>query len=372
MSSKIQLKDAKKLYCLKKYDESLKLFNQVFNQNPDNFDFKSKVSYSWAIYQVHVKRFTDIDELYDSVDFITNLIPQSDLNRVNTCPYTFSVFKVLDYLYKEKEYYNLFDWLDLIDPELLDEKRSTFKGRIYRSRKEKYYDYVSKSNLECADWDLCIEMSKEALASLRTFTNHGDTWHRWRIARSLKELNQNSKALDYLNEVLSVKNDWFVFKEIVENYCILNEYDKALEYVPGAVLTNDPIKMKVNLYYLIYNLLKDSNHDIALKHAQLYYLLKLENNSEISKDIADLKINGDELNKKELVGEINEYWRDFKFKNQELKKFNVKEVFEDKPAFSGEIKSEGDSVNDGRTVHYLNETGFGESKSLNGVSVRGE
>ena len=317
---KMQLKEAKKLYDSKKYDESLELYEQLFNENPQDFDCNSKISYCWAIYQVHVKNFTDIDELYDSVEFITELIPQADLNVVNTCPYTFSVFKVLDFLYKQKEYYNLFDWLDMINPQLLDEKRSSFKGRVYRSRKEKYYDFASKSYLECADWDLCIKTSKEALTSLKTFTNYGDTWHRWRIAKALKELNQNYGALSYLDEVLTVKKEWFIFKEFVENYYILNETDKVMDFIPEAVLSDDSIKMKVNLYYLIYHILKDTNPDIALKHAQLYYLLKSDNNSEISDDIDELKINGDGLDKEKLVNEINNYWMDFKFQNNEFTK----------------------------------------------------
>lgn len=318
---KIQLKEAKKLYDSKKYDESLELFEQLFNENPQDFDFNSKISYCWAIYQVHVKNFSDVDELYDSVEFITELIPQADLNVVNTCPYTFSVFKVLDFIYKQKEYYNLFDWLDMINPNLLDEKRSNFKGRVYRSRKEKYYDYASKSYLECADWDLCIETSKEALSSLKIFTNYGDTWHRWRIAKALKELNQNYEALNYLNEVLNVKKEWFVFKEFVANYYILNETGKVMDFIPDAVLTDDSIKMKVNLYYLIYHILKDSNYEIALIHAQLYYLLKSENNSEILEDIEELQINGDDLDKEKLVNKINEFWMTFKFENKELTKY---------------------------------------------------
>ena len=288
---KNQFKEARKLYDLKKYEESLNLYEQLYNENIDDFDLNSKISYCWSIYQVNVKNFTDIDELYDSVEFICELIPR----------------------------------LDLINPYILDEKRNKSNGRTFRSRKEKYYDYASKSFLECADWDLCIEFSKEALNTLKTFTNNGDTWYRWRIAKALKELNQNYEALNYLTEVLEVKEEWFVFKEIIENYFILNENEKALEYVPGAILTNGSIKMKVNLYYLIYNLLKDLDYEMALKHAQLYYLIKLENNSEVSNDIENLNFNENELNREELIKEINKYWYDFrlnlKFKQNRVVKY---------------------------------------------------
>ena len=306
------IKYAKKLYDSKKYDESLELYEELFNQNPNMFNRNDLISYCWAIYQVHVKNSQDEDELFQAAEEISKLIPQANLNHVNTCPYTFTIFKVLDHIYSQKEYYNIFYWLEKINPDLLDEKQRKFKGRLYRSRKEKYYDYMSKSSLECAEWELCIEISKEALKSLKTFTNYSNIWYNWRIARSLKELNHNKDALDYLKEVLAVKKDWFVYKEIAENYYILNEYDRALTYICKAVLTNDPVKVKVNLYYLIYNLLKDKNQTIALKHAQLYYLLKEENNAEVVENIEDLNINLDELNKKELSIKIKQYWMDFK------------------------------------------------------------
>ena len=309
-----QLKEARKLYDSKKYDESLEMYEELFNESPEEFDLNSRISYCWAIYQVHVKNFVDEDELFEAVDFITDLIPQADLNEVNTCPYTFSVMRVLDFLYKRQEYYNIFDWIFRLNPDLLDEYRSNFKGRVYRSRKEKFYDYASKSYLACADWELCIEISNEALYTLKEFTNDSDIWYQWRIAKSLKELNQNNKALEYLKEIVSVKQEWFVFKEIMENYYILNENEKAIMYINKAVLTDDSIKLKVNLFYLIYEILKDSNYDLALKHAQLYYLLKLDSNSEVSCDIEEL-IDENELDKNVLINQINNYWSSYKFEN---------------------------------------------------------
>jgi tetratricopeptide (TPR) repeat protein len=314
MNVKTQLNQAIKLYDSKKYEKSLEIYEQLFNNSSDEFDFNSRISYCWAIYQVHVKNFEDEDELFDAVDFITDLIPQADLNQVNTCPYTFSVMKILDFLYKKGEYYNIFDWIFKLNPDLLDEKRSNFNGRVYRSRKEKFYDYASKSYLACADWDLCIEISNEALNSLNFFTNDSDIWYQWRIAKSLKELNQNDKALRILNDIVKVKKEWFVFKEIIENYYILNENEKAIMYINKAVLTDDSIKLKVNLFYLIYEILKDSNREIALKHAQLYYLLKLDSNSEVSSDIEEL-IDESELDKNVLINQINDYWSSYNFEN---------------------------------------------------------
>ena len=101
---------------------------------------------------------------------------------------------------------------------------------------EKFYDRATKTYLECEDYEICLEMSKKALESLDEFTNGSDIWYRWRIAKSLKELNQNQEALKYLKEVSKVKKDWFVQKEFVDNYLSLDMRDEALEYISKAIL----------------------------------------------------------------------------------------------------------------------------------------
>ena len=203
-------------------------------------------------------------------------------------------------------------WLDKLNPDLLDDKKSRLK-----SRKEKFYDLSSKSSLECAEWDSCIEVSTKALNSMNKFSYNGDIWHMWRIAKSLKELNRNEEALKYLNKVVKVKKDWFVFKEIAENYVLLNENEKALKNICTAILTDDSVDIKVNLYYMVYELLEETDPDIAYKHAELYYLIKSGTKGEISPDIEELNIDKDEIDKNQLVNEITEYWLRFRLKNND-------------------------------------------------------
>lgn len=386
MSNNSQFKQAQKLYGSCKYEESLNLYEQLFDENPKEFNMRELISYCWAIYQCRVKNFTDENELFDATELITELIPQADLNYSNTCPYTFSVMKVLDFLYGKKEYYNMSYWLDKLNPILLDETRNNYKGRLYRSKKEKYYDYTSKSHLECAEWDLCIDICNEALDCLNSFTNNSDTWYRWRIAKSLKELHRNDEALEYLNEVSKVKKDWFVFKEFAENYHILNEDEKALNYICEAILTKDPVNIKVNLYCLAYEILDELNQDIAFRHVELCYLLKVESGAQIPDELEDLMIDETEIDKNQLIEEINNYWSDFKFKNQEQEYGTVSKYFEDKnfgfimnnddeSIFFHRNEFKGDNVYVGQLVSFYTEKSFDKSKneeSLKAVCIRGE
>ena len=384
--NKNDLKQARKEYDSKNYAESLKIYERIFQKFPDIFNLNDLISYCWAIYQVHVKQFADEDELFDATERICNLIPQADLNNAKTCPYAFSVMRVLDYLYKEHQYYNISYWADKLNPKFLDNRRGKFNGRFCRSRREKYYDYLSKSFLECAEWAECIEISTEALKTLKVFTNHGDIWHHWRIAKSLRELGHVEKALYHLEEVLKVKNDWFIYKEFIEDYFLLDNQNKALEYVCGAVLTDDPDKMKVNLYYLIYRILSESNPDMAFRHAEMYYLIKLENNSEIAPDIEELYIDETQLDKEELKNEIVSFWEDFKYSNRELKYGTVTKYFDDKnfgfitdendeSVFFHKNEIKGGDVYVGQLVSFYTEKNFDRLKnreSLKAVSVRGE
>lgn len=381
-----ELIEAKKLYKSKKYEEALAIYEKYFQTSPEVLNNWDKIFYSWSLYQLYIKDAQDEDKLFESAELVTELVKQDDLNKKPVCAYTLSVFKVLDYLYSQNDYFNLINWLEKINPELLDEKRFESNDRVYRSRKEKYYDYATKAYFECEDFEKCIEIANEALTSLSEFTNSSDIWYRWRIAKSLKELMENKEALIYLEEIVKVKKDWFVQKEIAENYYILDEDEKALDYICAAVLTNDPSNIKVNLYYLAYKILKEQDPDLALKHAELFLTIKLDNDSQVPDDIEELMIDEDNLNKKDLEREIKQYWSEYKFKDQELQYGTITKIFEH--GRSGFITSDdneslyfnvydfkGDNLDLGQYVSFFTEKSFDKSKnkeSLKAVNIRSE
>ena len=304
----VNLNDAKKLYSQKKYEESLEIYEELFAKDPDSFTKQNLISYSWAIYQVHVKNFSNEDELFDAVDLITELIPQADLNRTKICPYTFSVFKVLEYLMDKREFYNMSEWLDLLEVERLDENDSKYS----KSRKEFYYEYASKSSLECAEWQSCIEISAEALKTVKTFAKEGDVWHKWRMAKAYRELKDYDKALECLREVEKSKKEWFVYREFSENYCLLGDLRNALKYVKPAILAEGSPKMKVNLYCLAFKLLEEISPEIAYLHAELCYIIKKENRWEIPDELEELMSEKDDLDKNQLIEIIESYWASIK------------------------------------------------------------
>lgn len=382
------LLDAKKLYQSGKYAEALEKYEKIYLENPNEFGKWDKIFYSWSIYQCHVKSYDDETELIESAKLVTKLTRQSDLNKNKACAYTFSVIRVWDYLYRDGDFVYLLDWLDKIDPTLLDSKPSEYNGRMYPSRKEKYYNYASKAYFECGHYENCILISDKALREFHVFTNSSDVWFNWRIAKSLKELGQSEKALLYLNEVSKVKNDWFIPKEIAENYFILGDEKNAVKYIGDAILTDEPVRIKVNLYHLAYQVLKDDEPDIALKHAELVAAIKLKNNVALPDDIEELQINEDELDTEELESQIKDYWLGIKFKNQELQYGKVTKIHDHgKSGFitSGnyerfyfrvrEFKDDISLLDEGLSVSFYTQKGYDKSKnreSVNAVNIHAD
>ncbi|ALT68975.1 hypothetical protein [Methanobrevibacter millerae] len=379
---KDELSEAKALYKSKKYDEALEKYEKIYLKNSEEFGKWDKIFYSWSIYQLHVKNFEDETELIDSAKLIMNLTTQSDLNKTSTCAYTLSVFKVLDYFYKNEEYACLLDWLDKIDFTLLDYKPYKTNGRLYPSRKEKYFNYASKAYFECKDYGNCILISDKALREFNIFTNDSDVWFNWRIAKSLKELNQLDKALVYLDKVSKVKKDWFIPKEIAENYFILGDEKNAIKYVADAILTDEPANIKVNLYHLTYKLLKDDEPDIALKHAELVSAIKLENNVALPNDIDKLDIDESNLDVDELETQIKEYWLENKFKNQKLLRgmitklhdngrsgFITSDDYERYYFNVSEFKDDILSLGEGLYVSFYTQKGFDRSKNKESIEA---
>ena len=379
---KNELKDAIQLYKKGEYNEALDKFEKNYSKNPNEFGKWEKIYYSWVIYRMHVKNYDDEAELIESTKLITKLTRQSNLNKNSTCAYTLSIFKVIDYLYRDGDYENLLYWLDKIDPSLLDSKRFEYNGRMYPSRKEKYYNYSSKAYFECGDYSNCILISDKALRDLHFFTNNSDIWFNWRIAKSLKNLNQSEKALTYLNEVSKVKDDWFIPKEIAENYFILGDEKNAVKYVAEAIITDEPARIKVNLYHLGYQVLKDDEPDIALKHAELVAAIKLENNVALPNDIEELQINENDLDAEELESQIKDYWLEIKFRNQRLKYGTITRIHDH--GKSGFITSDDDKrfyfkvrefkedislLTEGVSVSFYTQKGFDKSKNRESIDA---
>ena len=324
---KKDLDQAKKNYQSKKYEDAKDIYESIYIEHPEAFTIWDKRFYSWALYQLHVKKPEDKTELLEAVDLITQLVPQEDLSEKDgVCAYTMSMMKLLDYLYKNKDYENIIIWSEKLNPDYLSKKTSTFTtddGREVKlaSNKEKYYNWLSKSYQEVEDYDECLRVSKKALEELDQFTNNSDIWFKWRIARSCRELGEYDEAIEYLNDIYRFKKDWFVQWEIAENYFFMGEEEKSLEYAASAALSRGDSDKKIKLYSLLEDLLEDDDPEIALKHSYLIYSIRLHNEWNIDEgleeEIANAGLDTENTEYWKIERELKSYWKDLKFKNQQ-------------------------------------------------------
>ena len=291
MNVRQQLLEAKKAYKAKNYQRSYELYSEIYSPQ---FDNSSKYSYAWAIYQAKVKNYESEEDLLEDAELITTLTRQNDLNRSQFCVYTMAVFKVIKLLYENQDYENLPHWLNKINPDLLDEVRFTRDGHVYPSNKEHYYLYASKTYLELKEYEKCVNVSRRALNTMTRFTANNAMWLQWRIAKSLRQLEDYRGSLKYLFEVKKIQKDWYVEKEIAENYFFLEMYDFSLEYALKSALNMGPTDAKFNLYTLLYDLLIHSHPDYAQKHEELVEMIRT----------------GDDEGKRELENELVDIWKE--------------------------------------------------------------
>lgn len=382
---KKELNKANELRVVGKNREALEIFEKCYKDRPDEFSFNQKNDYAWTIYKTKIQHFDSEDELFENAEFVTNLLPQQDFNQKSSCAYTSTVFKVLNHLNKDEDFPAMIHWLEKLDPELLDEKPFRKYGRINKSHKQQYYDWASKAYYKNFEFEKCIEVSKTALNTLKRFIDEADTWHRRRIAKSLIELGQLTEALEYYEEVIKVKHDWYMYRDIAEVYLRLKKPWVSLDYLCPAVLSGEPNNIKANVYLTCYRALK-ANPEMALKHAQLYYLLRSEKGYPIAHEIEELDIDESKLNRRELEQEIRNLWIQYKYKGRKIQHGTIINYIKDKSY--GFIRTEGDdeiffhknefSGDDifiGQLVSFYTEESFDKSKmrkSVKAVNVRGE
>ena len=310
---KKELNQATRLYRAKKREDAFEIYHRIFLENPEMFGYWDKIRYCWTLYYLHIRDSFDEEELEEYVEMVTEIVDQEDINEAPVCVYTQSVFKILVFYKKNGDWDLVSYWLSKLDPEFLNDKKGSSGEIMYPSKKEEYYNYMSKALLECGEFNECIQVSKKALETFSEFALNGDVWHKFRIAKSLKELGNYDEDLTYLEEVIIAQEHWFVYKEFAENYFNMEDYDSALKYAGKGVLAEGSVNSKVNLFYLIYDLLKDSNPAFALKHAELFLALKLETEGEIPDNIVELEINEDSLDIDGLEQEIKNRWIELEF-----------------------------------------------------------
>jgi tetratricopeptide (TPR) repeat protein len=217
------------------------------------------------------------------------------------------------------------DFCDLISPELLHtdcrtievERKGQKKPMELASDKENWYAYKSKALMKLGIFQECYEVSKQALDLFEVFHYSNDIWFARRIALSKKNLGNSADAIAELQQVLKRKKEWFIQKELAVLYQEAGEIEKAFNYAISAINNFGDLEYKVDLLFLLGELLKSKQEDdLAFKHFSLSQLIRIKEEwnipSKLQSALSQFETTPILVDKlQELKNELRKYWNSF-------------------------------------------------------------
>lgn len=287
---------------LGKHNECLDICRKVYLRYRD-FKIIRNV-YAWSIYYLEIKKekIADEDTFFKAANAILKLVEQADIYS----PYILTVFKVVDYLNEKVNtpFDKILDWTSRLNSNLLDKSCFSFidkenKTRETASKYEQYYMFRTRALLEKGRWEECIQQAEEALQTIDKLHYDNDIWFRWRIALAYEGMGEWEKSLNLQLKLLDRKKEWFIQKEIAEQYYRMGDYEKALKYALDSVLNSGEADKKINAYIVLANTLEKTG-DAENAKLQRALIDKINRKGDFNDDILHL----------------SKLWNELKFRGQ--------------------------------------------------------
>lgn len=309
-------------------------------------NLKKKKKQEILQYETYVKR-------------LSNVLIQKNLRASNEypCPLTICVFKLLD-AYTENLFNarKILEFIELINPEYLSTKVTTLenteRGDVeLASDLEKYYALKTKALFKINEFQTCIDVCNEALASLEIFHYNNDTWFKMRLGLSLDKIGEHEQSEQIFNAILSSKagNDkWFLYRDLSEIYFEQQDYIKSWSFAVTASLLGKEPHYLIGLFYLQTRILyKLKRQEDGLLLAKMIGAILKEQNwnrkQEYQKLFDFYKIDFEALKTvKDLHFDLKKFWKNERYSNLELK--NGKIISIHSSGKKGRIKDESNTL----------------------------
>lgn len=360
-STEVNIEKARAYNKVKKYDESLEHYELALEDGGE-FSPGDKEKYAWDLYFVKIKDNEFIEEIEESAKKVVDAVKQKDSSKApKPCPYTLSVIKLMKIYTENEQYLDVLRWASKLDPKLLSNQQFKPNADVtMNSNKENYYLQTTKALLAIEKYDQTIKYCQDALVTIPNFNNDNDIWFKLRIAKSYKELGDYDDSIEFLQDILKTKNDWYLSRDMAENYFFKEEFDESLRWAAKAILANDgKLENKVKLFSLVGDILEIKGfEDEAIINKYMYYVIRNAKEWAIEDELKDLLSNyGLDLDNKDFESLFKEYenlWVSLKYFGQERQYGVIDKVFDH--GNSGFIKANGNSY-----YFYTNE--FMDDKS---------
>jgi tetratricopeptide (TPR) repeat protein len=163
--------------------------------------------------------------------------------------------------------------LEKIDAKNLSTESSSFvsdgKTRIVASEKEQWFSLMSKILFEKKQYDQCLLLCEEALASFPQLHYNNDIWFPNRIANCYLEKGKIKEAANKLEELMKHKENWVVYDSMFKVKQAQNDLQGMLKYASAALLATGEDKSKIKLVLVFGKVLQDNG---MTEQAFLHYI----------------------------------------------------------------------------------------------------
>lgn len=327
----------------KDYKKVLELCKERFKLYEDEEFWKQsiiKYCYAPSIYYLYVKNFNPKND--NERIFIASVNRIVEVLRGFDSPYyILAIFKLVDYLiHKNNPDYEVIDqYLNLIDVnKLLDDAFEYIReGKIYKypSKKEKWYVFKIKTLLGLKKYDECVKTAEMALKDIKEFHLDNDIWIKYFMTRAKLYLGDFDGAEEILNDIIKFKDAWYFYSLYYYIYKNRDNEEEAIKYASAAALSNGEHKHKINLYEDFSRYLKQKGFiDYAFYHILLVKKIREEENWSIKDKLINeiSSYQKEDIDKRVLLGQLNKFWKDNRFKNDVQYKGKILKILDNKKA----------------------------------------
>lgn len=241
---------------LHKNGKAIEVCNEIYEKD-SKFKYNNDLL-SWLLFEEHI-RPVSIDSSYEEIkSMITTaeFIVSSTVHNGKKTAFESTVFKLLDILKSQNNvnWNEILKWVNKLNHNSLSDEVITYNlhdGREKEgaSRKEAYFSIKTKALEKTGNYADCIIWCNLGLEAISKLHFENDIWFDVRRNYCNFMISLDGNSLDNLIELSEKKRHWTIYNKIFNCYCKIEDHKNSLIYGAKALLTNDPIKMKVSLLY---------------------------------------------------------------------------------------------------------------------------
>lgn len=329
------LNEALMEYDNKNYEKAYYLFREYRKKVEDKEEFDRYHSYKFfkTIFETKLKRLEKLDnDTQEDIVYIIKHTKPSDFY------YKLVVFNTIELLEKNRNvnWKNILTWLKKLNPDYLEKTRNSFESKgkqiVTFSELEKYYLKITKAYEKLEDYNNLYLLCNDALNKITTFTNNSDIWIKRRLAMCYKNNLKYQEALSLYKDILMIKKDWYIYREIGSLYEKLNDKNNA----------------SLNYFEAFTKLF-----DLSKTYTFIHYFATFIENKELKRKVYLLLLAFKEDKKIELTKEDKENKEKLNISDKEISEINIEQYFK-------KLKKE---VNDLKLNYQDRKTGIVINKS---------